>query len=133
MPKSRADVVVNWEKLGAAFRANPPALTGLEPLLLELETLQAEVRALGIQQDAQQAAVQQTTKEIEERVKRGTLLATRLRNGVKAFYGTRTEKVVEFGVRPFRKPVRAPKVVFVEEEPQPAPKEVAAEPSRQST
>lgn len=111
MSRSRADVVLEWEKLGAAFRANPSVLIALEPVLQELDGLLAEVRTLGVQQDAQQAAVQQTTREIEERVKRGTLLASRLRNGAKAFYGTRTEKVIEFGIRPFRKPVRAPKVI----------------------
>jgi len=128
MPRSRADIVLEWEKLSAAYKANQPGLAGLEPVIQELDTLQAEVRTLGIQQDAQQAAVQQTTKEIEERVARGTLLATRVRSAAKAIYGTRTEKVLEFGVRPFRKRTRAPKIVFIEKEPGTSPQETTPQP-----
>lgn len=127
MPTSRADIVIRWEKLVAAFRANPEAAVNVEPLLQELETLGTEIRTLSIQQSAQTAAVQQTAQDIEERVARGTLLATRLRNAARAFYGTRTEKVIEFGVRPFRKPVRRPegrqKIVAVPAEPEKAAKE----------
>ncbi len=38
-------------------------------------------------------------------------MRTRLRNGVKLHLGTRTEKVIEFGIRPYRKAARPPKVV----------------------
>lgn len=123
MPRSRAHIVLDWEKLGAAFRANPAALVGVEPVLQEFDTVLGEIRVLGIQQDAQTAAVQQIAKDIEVRVKRGTLLAGRLRSAAKAFYGDRTEKVIEFGMRPFRKSVRAPKVVFIQPDQQPATKD----------
>ena len=114
MPKnSRADFLVDGNKLSAAYLANVAILPGLEALHQEFSTLLAEMEGLSIQQDAQTAAVQQTAKEIDERLTRGRLLATRLRNGVKLHLGTRTEKVVEFGIRPFRKPVRPPKVIEV--------------------
>jgi hypothetical protein len=119
--------VLNWGKLGAAFRANPAALVGVEPLLQELETVAEEIRELGIQQDAQTAAVQQTSKEIKARENRGSLVATRLRNAAKAFYGTRTEKVIEFGIRPFRKLVRPPKFILVQPEPQKTTQEPTTE------
>ena len=115
MPKnSRAEFIVDTKKLSAAYLANAADLPGLAPLHQELATLLPELEALGILQDAQTAAVQQTTLEIEERLARGRLVVTRLRNGVRAFYGTRTEKVIEFGIRPFRKPVRSPKVIEVQ-------------------
>jgi len=115
MPKnSRAEFIVDAKKLSAAYLANAADLPGLDPLHQELATLLPELEALGILQDAQTAAVQQTTLEIEERLARGRLVVTRLRNVVRGFYGTRTEKVVEFGIRPFRKPVRAPKVIEVQ-------------------
>ena len=123
MPRSRGNIVLEWEKLAAALRANPQVLVAVEPLLQELETLLAEIRTLVVQQSAQTAEVQQTAKDIEERVKRGRLVAGRLRSATKAVFGDRTEKVIEFGMRPFRKPVRAPKVVFVQEDPQTTPKE----------
>ncbi len=109
MPRSRADIVLEWEKLLAACRANPEALANVGIVLQELDTLLAEIRTLGVLQDAQTAAVQQTAKDIVVRVKRGTLLAGRLRSAAKGFYGDRTEKVIEFGMRPFRKPVRSQK------------------------
>ncbi len=111
MPQSRGDIVIRWEKLAAAFRANPEAAINVEPVLHELETLGTEIRTLSIQQAVQTAAAQQTAQDIEVRVKRGTLLAGRLRSAAKAFYGDRTEKVVEFGMRPFRKPVRSQRVL----------------------
>lgn len=115
MPKeSRGDVVLDLDQLAAAYRANPPAMPGLEPLVQEIETLVPEIRALVVQQAAQRAVVQQTTKEIKERVDRAKLAASRLRNGAKAIFGTRTEKVIEYGIKPFRKPVRAPKVIEVQ-------------------
>jgi hypothetical protein len=123
MPRSRGDIVLEWEKLVAALRANPQVLIVVEPLLPEFETLLAEIRTLAVQQSAQTATVQQTAKEIEARVKRGTLLVGRMRSAAKAVFGDRTEKVIEFGMRPFRKPVRAPKVVFVQEDPQTTTKE----------
>lgn len=103
------DVQYDWENLGAAYRNNVPDLAGLDPLASELEGVLTELRGLTKQQATLKAAAQQATKEIADRVARGRLLATRLRNGVKAHYGTRTEKVLEFGVRPFRK--RVPKIV----------------------
>lgn len=102
------DVQYDWENLGAAYRNNAPDLVGLDPLAGELDLVLTELRGLTKQQATLKAAAQQATKEIADRVARGRLLATRLRNGVKAHYGTRTEKVLEFGVRPFRK--RVPKV-----------------------
>ena len=117
---SKSDVQYDWEHLGAAYQNNAADLVGLDPLAGELNLLLTEVRVLTKQQAAQRAAVQQTTLEINERVARGRLLATRLRHGVKAFYGTRTEKVLEFGVRPFRKPQRPPQEVEVKN-PTPPP------------
>jgi hypothetical protein len=133
MPRSRGDIVLEWEKLVAALRANPQVLIVVEPLLQEFETLLAEIRTLVVQQSAQTATVQQTAKDIEDREKRGTVLATRLRNAARVVFGTRTEKVIEFGVRPFRKPTRAAKVVFVTEEPQTATKEGATQTTKPTT
>ncbi len=129
MPNSRADFIIDAKQLSAAYVANASDLPGLAPLHQELTTLLPELEALGILQDAQTAAVQQTTLEINERVARGRILVTRLRNGVKAFYGTRTEKVIEFGIRPFRKPIRPPKVIEV----QVPVKETAAEKTNPTT
>jgi hypothetical protein len=114
MPRnSRAEFLMIAKRLSAAYLANAASLPGLETLHQEFATMLTELEGLGVLQDAQTAAVQQTTKEIEERLTLGRILATRLRDGVKLHLGTRTEKVIEFGVRPFRKRARAPKIVEV--------------------
>jgi hypothetical protein len=116
MPKnSRAEFIVDASNLNAALTANAQELPGIQMLHQELTTVVTELQDLGILQDAQTAAVQQTTQAIQERMTRGKLLVTRLRNGVKAHYGTRTEKVIEFGIRPYRKAIRAPKFIVVKE------------------
>ena len=129
---SRADFIVATSNLSAAYQANAGELPWLTPLHQEVSTLLLELRDLGILQEAQTAAVQQTTLEITNRLQRGKLLVTRLRNGIKAHYGTRTEKVLEFGIRPFRKGVRAPKVI-VKEVPAAPIKVTAGDPAAPST
>lgn len=106
---SIADIVLDWEKLTAALSNNFADLPGLEPLRQELETLLAEVRIIAPEQAARKAAAQQSRQELTDRLTRGRLLATRLRDGVRAHYGDRTEKIVEFGLRPYRKRARTPK------------------------
>jgi hypothetical protein len=121
MPRNtRAEFLVSAGNLSAAYLANAAELPGLDGVHRELSTVITELTELGIQQEAQTAAVQQTTKDIKERLLRGKLLATRLRSGVKSHYGTRTEKVIAFGIRPFRKPTRPPKVIFRTEPAAPA-------------
>jgi hypothetical protein len=116
MPKnSRAEFIVDASNLNAALTANAQELPNIAPLHQELITVVTELQDLGILQDAQTAAVQQTSQAIKERMTRGKILVTRLRQGVKSHYGTRTEKVIEFGVRPYRKAVRAPKIIVVKE------------------
>jgi hypothetical protein len=132
MPRSRGDIVLEWEKLIVALRANPQVLVAVEPVLQEFEMLLNEIRSLVVQQDVQTATVQQTSQDIKERVKRGRLLAGRLRSAAKAVFGDRTEKVIEFGMRPYRKPVREPKIVYVQAEP-PNTKEDAAPPALPTT
>jgi hypothetical protein len=111
---SRADFQIDGTRLSAAYVANAADLPGLEATHRELAVVLTELNELGIRQDAQTAAVQQTSKEIADRLFRGRILATRLRSGVKLHLGTRTEKVIEFGIRPFRKAARPVKTIIKE-------------------
>jgi len=110
MPKdSRGEFILDTKQLISAYIKNAALLPGLDVVYGELAPLVIELEDLSILQDAQTAAVQQTTKDIEDRMFRARLLVTRMRNGVKLHLGTRTEKVIEFGIRPFRKADRTPK------------------------
>ncbi len=112
MPRdSRAEFIIDTKQLISAYIKNIALLPGLDAVHGELAPLVSELEDLGILQDAQTAAVQQTTKDIDDRMSRAKLLVTRMRNGVKLHLGTRTEKVIEFGIRPFRKRKPEPKPV----------------------
>lgn len=106
---SFADLVVDWEQLSVALVANKADLPHLEALGIELQALLEKARNLSIQQDAQKAVVQQTTKEMMAAIDQGKLLATQLRAGVLSVYGSRSEKLVEFRMKPYRRRTRAAK------------------------
>lgn len=114
---SFADLVVDWEQLSVALAANKGDLPHLEALGTDLQALLEKARNLSILQDAQKAVVQQTTKEMTGAIDQGKLLATQLRAGVLSFYGSRSEKLTEFRMKPYRRRVRATKT----KAPAPAP------------
>jgi hypothetical protein len=103
---SFADIVVDGEQLNASLAANAADLPHLEPQRLEMAALLVDIKTLSTRQDAEKAAVQQTTKEMTEKVTLVRQLSTRLRAGVMQFYGNKSEKLVEFGMKPFRKRLR---------------------------
>ena len=74
----------------------------------ELKTLLPEIIDLNAAQAALNARSQQTTKDLNEKVDHGLLLFTRLRSAVKAKYGTRSEKLTEFDLRPLTRRRSAP-------------------------
>ena len=100
--KTYADVVTGWVSLTAGLTANSVNLPHLETHRQELLQLLAEAQALNAQQAAQTAAKQETTKELQVVLEEGLKLATFLRVGVRQHYGNRSEKLVEFGLQPFR-------------------------------
>ncbi|HEX3129671.1 MAG TPA: hypothetical protein VH394_20200 [Thermoanaerobaculia bacterium] len=100
--KSYAQIYGNWIGLAAGLEANEADLPHLDSPRQELTDLMAEAQNLLAQQAAQAAAKQETTKRLQELIDRGLKLATFLRVGVKQHYGTRSEKLVEFHLQPFR-------------------------------
>jgi hypothetical protein len=105
---SYADYAQHWGQIDERTKANPEMAT-FEPLRAQLE-----VERLGLvdamnQQAVLKSATQDTSRKIDGHVDRGRVLATRLRDAIKATYGRDHEKLTEFGV-----PVRRPRTTSAE-------------------
>ena len=118
MPQaSFADFVTEWDLLLAAANANAENLPQLAALRDELLSTVQQAKTLDARQASLRADFSQATRDLEATMARGKDLATRLRAGVRSQYGTKGEKLAEFGMRPRRKRPKKQEP----EEPPPAP------------
>ncbi|HSG41060.1 MAG TPA: hypothetical protein VLE27_15590, partial [Thermoanaerobaculia bacterium] len=88
--------------LATSLEANTADLQHLEAHRARLAELLNRAQALSSQQAALTASKQEVSKELLGVIAEGRKLATFLRVGVRQHYGTRAEKLVEFGLQPFR-------------------------------
>ena len=125
-----ADHIKEWEGLAASLTANAAEVPHLEMRRAALQKLLEEIRSLTTQQAAFQSQKQQVSQKIKILIKEGIRLATVVRFSLKQHYGIRNEKLVEYGLQPFRGIVRK-KEPAVEPpgtpEPSPNPASPAAE------
>lgn len=105
-----------WERLLAAFAANAGDFPQLEPYRVQLAEMLGQLRVAAAQQAALAASKQEESKRVRTLLSEGRKLATFMRNGARRRYGDDAEKLVEFGLLPFRSR-RRPK----EEEPEAKP------------
>jgi hypothetical protein len=91
-----------WERLIERVAANAPELAHLEVSRAKLEALMTQARQTAAAQAAQVAAKQQASQTMKTTIAEGERLATVLLVSVKEHYGPRSEKVAEFGLKPFR-------------------------------
>ncbi|MFL6290031.1 MAG: hypothetical protein ACJ759_03970 [Thermoanaerobaculia bacterium] len=94
--------VHGWDKMDVAVTANAEKVPNLEVNLAGLRERAQRARNLFAQQAALQAAKQEVTKELQQVIQEGDALVKFLREGLKAYLGKRSEKLIEFGVQPFR-------------------------------
>ena len=101
---ARADVVDRgkMELRNKALAADAPELPHLEPKRLRLDELLGEMRNLTAEQASLAARKQEVSKRLAELMQEGNTLVAFLDVGVKQHYGSRAEKLVEFGLQPFR-------------------------------
>jgi hypothetical protein len=102
MAKTLGEDTKEWDHMAASVAANPE-LKHLEDMRQELVTVTGDTRGASVKQSTLRAQLQQTTRDLETLRARGNDLATRLRNGIRAQYGLRGEKLTEFGLQPRRK------------------------------
>lgn len=104
-----ADFLNHWEQLTNSLAASIGDTPHLDAPRQKLVSLLNEVKTLVVQQDFHAAEKQQATQRIQAAFNAGNKLAHFLRTGLKEHYGNRNEKLVEFGVQPFRSQKRAVK------------------------
>jgi hypothetical protein len=97
-----SDHFTEWNQLEAALAANAADLPQTEIARAGLQRVQEEVRQILREQSAFQASKQQSSKRLRKLITDGAKLATVLRVITKQHYGSDSEKLVEFGVQPFR-------------------------------
>jgi len=97
-----ADVITGWQKLLATVTANKDDLQSLDGYRQQLEAEVTTAKEANLRQSAAKAETQQATRDLEGSLKRGHDLADKLRFGIKARYGKRSEKLTEFGLKVFR-------------------------------
>lgn len=74
-------------------------------MITAVETLKqtlSEIRELSERQTALRAAAQQATRDLEAAKERATRAAVQVKEGVLAAYGSKSEKLAEYGLRPWR-------------------------------
>jgi len=96
------NTVNGWDKLDVAVSVNEEKLPELVVNLGGLRTRSQRARQLFAQQAALTAAKQEVTQELQQVIYEGNALARFLREGLRAYLGKGSEKLIEFGVRPFR-------------------------------
>ena len=100
--------VNGWEKMDTAIVANQQQVGHLVSSLGELRTMGQSARSLYAQHAALTAAKQQIWKELQEVIRNGNAILKFLREGVRAYYGKDNDKLIEFGVQPYRGIIRKP-------------------------
>ncbi len=91
-----------WDGLTTASAANAADLPQAEIARTGLVKLRDELRELVIQRNLHQANKQQVSQRMAKIHEEGGKLATVLRVLAKQHYGNRNDKLVEFGISPFR-------------------------------
>jgi hypothetical protein len=125
--ESLAETLKMWKQIMMAFDDNPSDLQHLQARKDRLQALITLAEDISQRQAAFTASRQDASRQLEAALNEGRPLATFLRSGVKDRYGNRSEKLVEFGMRPFRSRHR-PAVT----EPPPGPEAPALDPTSKS-
>lgn len=117
-------VTINsWERLLASLEANAQDFPQLEVYRAQLASMLQTVREAASQQAAMAASKQEASQRLQAMLVDGRKMATFLRLAVKRQYGDKSEKLVEFGLQPFRGRPRLTPEAQPPAPPSPAPAE----------
>jgi len=94
-------------RLGSALSANAEELVHLEGPRGRLDKIYSEAQQVAQQQAALTATKQEASKRLKVLLGEGKRVANGMSRFLREHYGTRSEKLTEFGLKPFRG--RAPK------------------------
>ncbi|HKI03493.1 MAG TPA: hypothetical protein VKK31_16055 [Thermoanaerobaculia bacterium] len=105
---SYAGFVSDCEKTLTNVKARAAELPDLSVYITPVEELLAETKAMGARQQSLQSVKQEETKKLQEVVVKAREAVVRLKAALKAHFGPKSERLVEFGMRPSRKRTRSP-------------------------
>jgi hypothetical protein len=109
MPKtSLADFVTDWETLLKNVSDAAAELPNMDVYKGALEKLLASAKDGIALSHARRGVKQQETKDLQELMGQGKDAAAQLRAAVKAHFGPRSERLLQFGIKPIRKRKKAP-------------------------
>ena len=123
------NVTNGWEQSAAAATANAADLPHLEVPVAKLTSRLGDARSLIAEQSALTASKQEATKRLHQILREGEALADLVRTAAREHYGTRSEKLVEFGMQPFRGRNRKKKPQEPESPPAPAAETTGSTPA----
>src|SRR6185436_15667213 len=131
MAQTYAESQTKMELRSKAVAANTVDFPNLEPMRLRLDEVRVEVGSLTVEQASLTARKQDVSKRLAELIQEGNKLVAFLDVCVKQRYGNRAEKLVEFGLQPFRS---RPRLVLVGPDgkrlkPKPTDEEPPAQPA----
>lgn len=116
MPRNSKDSMLKeWAKLLKAVNLHQDDLGGVAPFRDILEKAYAEALANRAVQEAMKASAKDSTRRLRESLGVGYYAAISLRHFIKSVLGTRSEKLVRYGVKPRRArrpPVRSSAIGF---------------------
>jgi hypothetical protein len=119
MPKtSLADFVTDWETLLKNVSDAAAELPNMDVYKGVLEQLLANAKDGIALSHARRGLKQQETKNLQELIAKGRDAALQLRSAVKAHFGPRSERLLQFGMTPLRKRKKA--AVQAVKKPKPA-------------
>lgn len=119
--------VNGWEQVAAGVTANEAQVPELLGGLARLQALIVLMRGLYQQYTMMRASKQDLAQQVREALREGEAIADFLKTGARAHYGNDSEKLIEFGIQPYRgrRRTKSP-------EPPPPP-ETAAPPTSSDT
>ena len=95
-------ILGEWQRLQAAMSANTVDLAHLNESRLMFAELLNQAQAVIRRQAALAAEKQQHSQDLRTMISDGQRMATMLRQGIRQYYGIRSEKLTEIGLNPFR-------------------------------
>ena len=114
---TQGEVLDRWQLLTQTLAPNIENAQHLEPPRAQLEAMLIKAQELRAQQKALTASKQEISRQLQTLILDGQKLANLLRVGVKQRFGNRSEKLVEFGIQPFRGRKRAKQEEPIEPKP----------------
>jgi predicted component of type VI protein secretion system len=99
---SSPETLAEWRRLIQPQSANQSDTPYLEGHYARLSALLTQVEDIEKQQAALTAAKQETSKQLKAILVEGRKVAAFIKAGLREKYGRTAEKLVEFGLRPFR-------------------------------